>query len=171
MNARSPFPAAISAYLGVTGQRVRYQPGNYIDFPMLCAMIGSGLAGLLCGLNGVIANGIGVGGLPEHPNHTAALLAGVRHGDGYAIVIPVILTAFVYQRNSIVRAHYKLSNTSSGRSCVPTHLRETAMTGIPSGGAETALSIRSARKFQGHDRQRQAFTRRRGALTIYSDSA
>ena len=33
-------------------------------FPMLCAMIGSGLAGLLCGLNGVMANGIGVGGLP-----------------------------------------------------------------------------------------------------------
>lgn len=27
-------------------------------------MIGSGLAGLLCGLNGVMANGIGVGGLP-----------------------------------------------------------------------------------------------------------
>ena len=35
-------------------------------FPMLCAMIGSGLAGLLCGLNGVMANGIGVGGLPEY---------------------------------------------------------------------------------------------------------
>ena len=33
-------------------------------FPMLCAMIGSGLAALLCGLNGVMANGIGVGGLP-----------------------------------------------------------------------------------------------------------
>lgn len=32
-------------------------------FSMLCAMIGFGLVGLLCGLNGVMANGIGVGGL------------------------------------------------------------------------------------------------------------
>lgn len=32
-------------------------------FPMLCAMIGSGLVRLLCGLNGVIANSISVGGL------------------------------------------------------------------------------------------------------------
>lgn len=51
-------------------------------FPMLCAMIGSGLAGLLCGLNGVMANGIGVGGLPGIL-YPADLLAGVCDGDGY----------------------------------------------------------------------------------------
>lgn len=32
-------------------------------FLMLCVMIGFGLVGLLCGLNGVMVNGIGVGGL------------------------------------------------------------------------------------------------------------
>ena len=56
-------PAAISAYLGVT-EPAMYGINLKYRFPMLCAMIGSGLAGLLCGLNGVLANGIGVGGLP-----------------------------------------------------------------------------------------------------------
>jgi hypothetical protein len=56
-------PAAISAYLGVT-EPAMYGINLKYRFPMLCAMIGSGLAGLLCGLNGVMANGIGVGGLP-----------------------------------------------------------------------------------------------------------
>ncbi|SUG51915.1 trehalose-specific PTS system IIBC protein [Salmonella enterica subsp. arizonae] len=49
-------PAAISAYLGVT-EPAMYGINLKYRFPMLCAMIGSGLAGLLCGLNGVIANG------------------------------------------------------------------------------------------------------------------
>lgn len=56
-------------------------------FPMLCAMIGSGLAGLLCGLNGVLANGIGVGGLPGIL-HPADLLAGIWHGDGHCDCYP-----------------------------------------------------------------------------------
>ncbi|MEA0983903.1 PTS transporter subunit EIIC, partial [Salmonella enterica] len=56
-------PAAISAYLGVT-EPALYGINLKYRFPMLCAMIGSGLAGLLCGLNAVIANGIGVCGLP-----------------------------------------------------------------------------------------------------------
>ena len=56
-------PAAISAYLGVT-EPAMYGINLKYRFPMLCAMIGSGLAGLVCGLNGVMANGIGVGGLP-----------------------------------------------------------------------------------------------------------
>ncbi|MFW0768365.1 PTS trehalose transporter subunit IIBC, partial [Trabulsiella odontotermitis] len=66
-------------------------------FPMLCAMVGSGLAALLCGLNGVMANGIGVGGLPGilsiQPTYwqvfTVAMLV--------AIIVPVVLTAFIYQ--------------------------------------------------------------------------
>ena len=57
-------PAAISAWLGVT-EPAMYGINLKYRFPMLCAMIGSGLAGLLCGLNGVMANGIGVGGLPD----------------------------------------------------------------------------------------------------------
>lgn len=57
-------PAAISAWLGVT-EPAMYGINLKYRFPMLCAMIGSGLAGLLCGLNGVMANGIGVGACRE----------------------------------------------------------------------------------------------------------
>jgi len=56
-------PAAIAAYLGVT-EPAMYGVNLKYRYPMLCAMIGSALAGLLCGFNQVLANGIGVGGLP-----------------------------------------------------------------------------------------------------------
>ncbi|PKT22992.1 PTS trehalose transporter subunit IIBC, partial [Klebsiella pneumoniae] len=56
-------PAAISAYLGVT-EPAMYGINLKYRFPMLCAMIGSGLAGRRGGRTGVIANGIGVCGLP-----------------------------------------------------------------------------------------------------------
>lgn len=74
-------PAAISAWLGVT-EPAMYGINLKYRFPMLCAMIGSGLAGLLCGLNGVMANGIGVGGLPNSLDSTE-LLAGICAGNGY----------------------------------------------------------------------------------------
>lgn len=67
-------------------------------FPMLCAMIGSGLAGLLCGLSGVMANGIGVGGLP------GILSIQPRYWEVFslamliAIVIPIVLTSVLYRR-------------------------------------------------------------------------
>ena len=56
-------PATISAYLGVTepamyGINIKYR------YPMLSAMTGAAAAGLVCGIFGVLANGIGVGGLP-----------------------------------------------------------------------------------------------------------
>ena len=56
-------PAAISGYLGVT-EPAMYGINLKYKFPMLCAMIGSSCAALICGLAGVMANGIGVGGLP-----------------------------------------------------------------------------------------------------------
>ncbi|VEI47136.1 PTS system trehalose(maltose)-specific transporter subunits IIBC [Actinobacillus equuli] len=56
-------PAALSAYLGVT-EPAMYGINLKYRFPMLCAMIGAALAGLICGFAGVLANGIGVGGLP-----------------------------------------------------------------------------------------------------------
>lgn len=55
-------PAAISAFLGVT-EPAMYGINLKYRFPMLCAMIGSAAAALICGLYGVTANGIGVGGL------------------------------------------------------------------------------------------------------------
>ena len=90
-------PAAISAFLGVT-EPAMYGVNLKYRFPMLCGMIGSGMAGLLCGLYGVMANGIGVGGLP------GILSIQTRYWEVFglamiiAIVIPVVLTIMMYQR-------------------------------------------------------------------------
>ncbi|MCF3913953.1 PTS trehalose transporter subunit IIBC, partial [Salmonella enterica subsp. enterica serovar Weltevreden] len=64
----------------------------------LCAMIGSGLAGLLCCLNGVNANGIGVGGLPGILSIPPSYWQVYGMAMVISIVIPVILTTFIYKR-------------------------------------------------------------------------
>ncbi|MDO2947548.1 PTS trehalose transporter subunit IIBC [Aeromonas simiae] len=90
-------PAAISAYLGVTepamyGINLRYK------FPMLCAMVGSCLAAILCGFSGVLANGIGVGGLPGILSIQPQFWAIYALAMLVAIVIPMALTVLVYKR-------------------------------------------------------------------------
>lgn len=90
-------PAAISAYLGVT-EPAMYGINLKYKFPMLCAMIGSAVAAGICGMAGVMSNGIGVGGLPGilsiQPQYWAvyalAMLA--------AIVVPIVLTIILYNR-------------------------------------------------------------------------
>ncbi|OOF38954.1 PTS trehalose transporter subunit IIBC [Rodentibacter mrazii] len=90
-------PAALSAYLGVT-EPAMYGINLKYRFPMLCAMIGAAVAGLICGLSGVLAGSIGVGGLPgilsvQHQYWGVFGLAMLA-----AIVIPFILTTLVYKR-------------------------------------------------------------------------
>ncbi|MGR7922068.1 PTS trehalose transporter subunit IIBC [Zobellella denitrificans] len=90
-------PAAISAYLGVT-EPAMYGINLKYKFPMLCAMTGSALAALLCGLSGVLANGIGVGGLPGilsiQPRYWLIYLLAMT----IAVVVPMLLTVLMYQR-------------------------------------------------------------------------
>jgi PTS system trehalose-specific IIC component len=90
-------PAAISAFLGVT-EPAMYGINLKYRFPMLCAMIGSGLAGLLCGLNGVMANGIGVGGLPGILSIQPTYWQIYAVAMAIAVIIPIVLTTAVYQR-------------------------------------------------------------------------
>lgn len=90
-------PAALSAYLGVT-EPAMYGINLKYRFPMLCAMIDASIAGLICGLSGVLAGSIGVGGLPgilsvQHQFWGVFGLAMVA-----AIVIPFVLTTIVYKR-------------------------------------------------------------------------
>ncbi|WP_414148351.1 PTS trehalose transporter subunit IIBC [Erwinia sp. BNK-24-b] len=89
-------PAAISAYLGVT-EPAMYGINLKYRFPMLCAMIGSSVAGLLCGLNGVLANSIGVGGLPGilsiQPQFWLVFLTAML----VAIIVPLLLTLLLYR--------------------------------------------------------------------------
>ncbi|ASA56613.1 PTS trehalose transporter subunit IIBC [Vibrio gazogenes] len=90
-------PAAISAYLGVT-EPAMYGINLKYKFPMLCAMIGSSLAAGICGVSGVMANGIGVGGLPGilsiQPQFWGTFLLAMV----VAIAVPTLLTLFLYKR-------------------------------------------------------------------------
>lgn len=90
-------PAALSAMLGVT-EPAMYGINLKYGFPMLCAMLGSALAGLLCALYGVTANGIGVGGLPGilsiKPQFWTVYLVAML----IAIVVPALLSIAVYRR-------------------------------------------------------------------------
>ena len=90
-------PAAISAWLGVT-EPAMYGINLKYRFPMLCAMIGSGLAGLLC----ADLDGIAEWHRRRRPAgnslDSTELLAGVCAGNGYRIIIPIVLTSFIYQR-------------------------------------------------------------------------
>ncbi|MCW2475915.1 MULTISPECIES: PTS trehalose transporter subunit IIBC [unclassified Symbiopectobacterium] len=90
-------PAALSAMLGVT-EPAMYGINLKYGFPMLCAMTGSALAGLLCGLVGVTANGIGVGGLPGILSIKPAFWAIYLAAMAIALVIPALLTMVVYRR-------------------------------------------------------------------------
>ena len=90
-------PAAISAFLGVT-EPAMYGINLKYRFPMLCAMVGSGLGGLLCGLSGVMANGIGVGGLPGILSIQPTFWQVYAAAMAICVVVPVVLTGAVYQR-------------------------------------------------------------------------
>lgn len=89
-------PAAISGYLGVTepamyGINLRYK------FPMFCAMVGAASAGLICGLYGVLSNGIGVGGLPGILSIKPIYWSIYALAMAVAIGVPIVLTAIVYK--------------------------------------------------------------------------
>ncbi|WP_019616180.1 PTS trehalose transporter subunit IIBC [Psychromonas ossibalaenae] len=90
-------PAAISAYLGVT-EPAMYGINLKYKFPMLCAMAGSALAAGICGFAGVMANGIGVGGLPGilsiQPQYWGVYALAML----VAVVVPIILTLLLYKR-------------------------------------------------------------------------
>ena len=90
-------PAAISAYLGVT-EPAMYGINLKYKFPMLAGMIGSALAAAVCGSAGVMANGIGVGGLPGilsiQPQYWSIYLVAML----VAIVVPAALTLVMYKR-------------------------------------------------------------------------
>lgn len=84
-------PACISAYLGVTEPAIFGINMKY-GFPFLAGMIGSAVAAVISVGTGVMANSVGIGGLPGilsiQPQHmlmfAVAMLA--------AVVIPFILT-------------------------------------------------------------------------------
>ncbi|EKO3800394.1 PTS trehalose transporter subunit IIBC [Vibrio harveyi] len=90
-------PAAISAYLGVT-EPAMYGINLKYKFPMLSAMIGSAIAAAICGSAGVMANGIGVGGLPGILSIQPQFWGVFALAMLVAIVVPIALTLVLYKR-------------------------------------------------------------------------
>ena len=89
-------PSVISAWLGVT-EPAMYGVNLKYKFPMLCAMVGSSIAAMVAASFGVMANGIGVGGLPgilsiQPPFWMAFLIC-----MAIATLLPMILTMVVYR--------------------------------------------------------------------------
>ncbi|KGK20137.1 PTS trehalose transporter subunit IIBC [Vibrio navarrensis] len=90
-------PAAISAYLGVT-EPAMYGINLKYKFPMFCAMIGSAVAAAICGSAGVMANGIGVGGLPGILSIQPQFWGIYALAMLVAIALPAVLTLAFYKR-------------------------------------------------------------------------
>ncbi|EJG0947837.1 PTS trehalose transporter subunit IIBC, partial [Vibrio parahaemolyticus O10] len=90
-------PAAISAYLGVT-EPAMYGINLKYKFPMLSAMIGSACAAAICGSAGVMANGIGVGGLPGILSIQPQFWGIFALAMLVAMVVPAALTLILYKR-------------------------------------------------------------------------
>ncbi len=94
-------PACISAYLGVTepalfGVNLKY------GIPFVCGMIGSGLSSIISVKSGVMANAIGIGGLPgilsiKPENMLMFLIAMI-----VAIILPFLLTIIAYKNRHLL---------------------------------------------------------------------
>ncbi|MEK3889041.1 PTS system trehalose-specific EIIBC component [Bacillus sp. FSL K6-3431] len=91
-------PAAISCYLGVTepamfGINLKY------GFPFLAAMIGSLVAAVISVGNSVMANSIGVGGLPGILSIQSKYIPAFAIAMVVAIVVPFLLTIIFSKMN------------------------------------------------------------------------
>lgn len=84
-------PAAISCYLGVTEPAMFGINIKYI-YPFVAAMIGSGIAGLVATTFNVMANSIGVGGIPGFLSIQTDSMAMFIVSMAIAIVVPFLLT-------------------------------------------------------------------------------
>uniref|UniRef100_UPI00388D15A8 PTS trehalose transporter subunit IIBC n=1 Tax=Peribacillus sp. TaxID=2675267 RepID=UPI00388D15A8 len=104
-------PAAISCYLGVTepamfGINLKY------GYPFLAAMIGSLVAAVISVGSGVMANSIGVGGIPGILSIQSSYLFVFALAMVTAIVIPFILT-IVFAKTKIGKMSFKKSKTEA----------------------------------------------------------
>lgn len=94
-------PAAISCYMGVTEPAMFGINIKYI-YPFVAAMIGSALAAIVSVSSGVMANSIGVGGIPGflsiQPKYMWMFLVSML----IAIVVPIVLTV-LFDKKGILK--------------------------------------------------------------------
>ena len=94
-------PSAISCYLGVTEPAMFGINIKYI-YPFIAAMIGSGIAGLVATTFNVMANSIGVGGIPGFLSIQTDSMAMFLVCMAIAIVVPVLLTILFEKKQLFV---------------------------------------------------------------------
>lgn len=93
-------PACISCYLGVTEPAMFGINLKYV-YPFLAAMIGSSIAAVFSVGTGVLANSIGVGGLPGILSIKPQFMFKFFIAMIIAIVVPFVLTV-VFKKNNIL---------------------------------------------------------------------
>jgi PTS system trehalose-specific IIC component len=93
-------PACISAYLGVT-EPAMFGVNLKHGFPFFCGMAGSAIAAIISVGSGVMANSIGVGGLPGILSIKPAFMVIFAIAMVVAVVIPFVLTVIVGKRKAI----------------------------------------------------------------------
>lgn len=93
-------PACISCYLGVTEPAIFGVNLKY-GFPFICAMAGSAVAAVLSVSSGVLANAIGVGGLPGILSIKPQFMGVFAVCMVIAIVIPFCATYIVGKKKGI----------------------------------------------------------------------
>lgn len=93
-------PACISAYLGVT-EPAMFGVNLKHGFPFLCGMIGSAAAAIISVGSGVMANSIGVGGLPGILSIKPTFMGIFAISMVVAIVVPITLTIIVGRKKLI----------------------------------------------------------------------
>ena len=102
-NARAQevnIPSCISCYLGVTepamfGVNLKY------NFPFVCAMVGSGIAGVFSVMTSSTANSIGVGGLPGILSMQPQSMGTFAIAMLIAVAVPFLLTVIIGKRKNI----------------------------------------------------------------------
>jgi PTS system trehalose-specific IIC component len=93
-------PACISAYLGVT-EPAMFGVNLKHGFPFFCGMAGSAIAAIISVGSGVMANSIGVGGIPGILSIKPAFMVIFAICMVVAIVVPFVLTIIIGKRKSI----------------------------------------------------------------------
>jgi PTS system trehalose-specific IIC component len=100
-------PAAISCYLGVTEPAMFGINLKYF-FPFLAAMIGSSIAAVISVGTGVMANSIGVGGIPGILSIQVPDMVSFAIAMLVAIVVPVVLTIVLSKTKMGINAYERV---------------------------------------------------------------
>lgn len=94
-------PACISAYLGVTEPAIFGINLKYF-YPFIAGLTGSGIAGIISMITGVVANSVGVGGLPAILSIRGSSMLPYAICMAVAIVVPFVLT-LVFSKTKLAK--------------------------------------------------------------------